>query len=602
MHSTQRIKNIISKYIIQPLNNVKLRKRIILSNIIINILLVIIIAVCLDKNTYDQMLKQGSYNLDKNFSQSYSYISSRLESTIDLSSLIIFNTYLNSIINKEDTNIINVNTDSRTMRSLIRSFEDSTGINRARIYLNDSWKLAQDGNNICSISQIKDSTLKERLFMKKGAKLFVGSSHLEDDPSYAEQVLSMFRVMYSTNNYKKVAFILRLDLKKQDFINILSNNNPTSDSISFLLDSDHAVIASSGDIPNQFLSAGILDNMLEKPDGHMMDITIDRNKYLILKRKINLADWSLITLVPYSSFFNGFKETTLIIILISILIILVSFVLFTIISYTITKRILVLCNYIEEAKTGELVPINTPIYKDEIGILYQNYNGMISQIKKLLKDNYNMGRDLKNAEYKALQSQINPHFLYNTLDMISWFSLQGRREEINEIVYSLAKFYKISLSKGRDIITIKDEIEHAECYISIQKHRFSNKITYIKDVDPDILSYFIPKITIQPLIENSILHGILEKETNEGIIEIRGRIEDNIIHIMIIDNGNGMDSNVQTSSSKTGNHYGLQNIDLRLKLLYGSDYGLSIESAYGTGTVIHIHVPTLKENDLPIPL
>jgi two-component system sensor histidine kinase YesM len=587
---------------IQPLNNVKLRKRIIFSNIFINILLVFIIAVWLDKNAYNQMLEQGSYSLTKNFNQSLSYINSRLENTINLSSLIIFNTYLNSIINKEATDIINVNADSRTMRSLIRSFEDSTGINHARIYLNDSWDLALDGNNICSLSQIKDSTLLEQLFKKKGVKLFVGSSHLEDSPSYAEQVLSMFRVMYSTNNYKKVAFVLRLDLKKQDFINILSNNNPTSDSLSFLLDSDHTVIASSGDIPDQFSSAGIIDNMLEQPDDDMKDITIDRNKYLILKSRINLTDWSMITLVPYSSFFINFKETTRIIVLISVLIILISFVLFTIISYTITKRILVLCKYIEDAKTGELVPIDAPIYKDEIGVLYQNYNGMISQIKKLLKDNYNMGRDLRSAEYKALQSQINPHFLYNTLDMISWFSLQGRREEINEVVYSLAKFYKISLSKGKDIIAIKDEIEHTECYISIQKHRFSNRITYIKDVDPDILSYFIPKITIQPLIENAILHGILEKETNEGIIEIRGRIEDNIIHIMIIDNGKGMNSILQTKSNDTGNHYGLQNIDLRLKLLYGSDYGLSIESTYGIGTVIHIHIPTMKENDLPISI
>lgn len=605
------VKDIIKKYVMDPLNNVKLRRRLVLSSIFINILLVLIIAFWVDKAAYNQMLHQGSYSLTQGFDQSLSYIHSRLENTINLSDLVIFNTYLNTIINKEYTDIINVSSDARSLRLLIRSFEDNNGIDHARIYLDESLSYAYDGKNIFPLSRLENQELLEELFSQKGLKLFVGSSRLEDDPAYAESVLSMFRVMYSTNDYKKIAFVLRLDLPKKEFTDILSNTNPTSDSLSFILDQDHTQIASSSPLPDTLREDKIQDEILSIEDKHLNDIVIDHSKYLILKSSIDLTDWTMITLVPYSSFFIDFKDTTRMIILVSLLIILVSLGLFSLISYTITRRLLVLCHYIKDAETGELVPIDAPVYKDEIGILYQNYNDMIGRIKRLLKENYNMGRDLKSAEYKALQSQINPHFLYNTLDMISWFSIQGKPKEVNDVVYSLARFYKISLSKGKDIITIGEELEHTDCYVAIQKYRFANKIVYVKDIDPDILPYSIPKITIQPLVENAILHGILEKENGDGILEIKGRMEDGIIHIMLMDNGKGMDcgstilngSSVMQESPESetesqGSHYGLRNIVLRLKLLYGPEYGLSIESALGKGTVIHIHIPALKPSEL----
>lgn len=605
----KKTKNFILKYIIHPLNNVKLRRRLVLSSIIINILLVLIIAVWVDRAAYNQMLDQGSYSLTQSFDQSLSYLHSRLENTINLSDMIIFNTYLNTLINKEYTDIIDINADARSLRLLVRSFEDNNGIDHARIYIDDSSSYSSDGKNIFPVSRIQNQKLLQELFSQKGLKLFVGSSQLEDPPSYAESVLSMFRVMYSINDYKKVAFVLRLDFAKKEFTDILSNTNPTSDSLSFILDHDHSVIASSAELPLSILDIQIQNEIMGIKDQQLNDITIDHSKYLILKSTVDLTDWTMITLVPYSSFFINFKDTTRMIALVSLLIILISLGLFSLISYTITRRLLVLCHYIKDAETGELVPIDTPVYKDEIGILYQNYNDMIDRIKKLLKENYNMGRELKSAEYKALQSQINPHFLYNTLDMISWFSIQGKTDEVNDVVYSLARFYKISLSKGKDIISIGEELEHTDCYVAIQKYRFANSINYMKDIDPDILPYSIPKITIQPLVENAIIHGILEKEDSNGILEIKGRIEDGIIHIMMMDNGKGMDSgstNLNSSSilkevsdtDSQGSHYGLQNIVLRLKLLYGPEYGLSIESVMGKGTVIHIHIPAMKPDEL----
>ena len=595
----------LKQHLVYPFNNIPLRRKILLSNLVINIILVLVTSFWAAQAVYGQLLTQSSYSLQKSFDQALSFINTKLEAAVSLSDAVVLNTSLNGIINKEYNNVVDANTNARVMRQLVRSYESTDGITRVRIYVNDNWNLAVDGKNICPLSQLQDPKLLEQLFSKKGLKLFLGSGYAEDEPYYAQHILPMFRVMYSTDNYNEIAFILRIDMDKQDFVDILSNVSPTSDSLSFLVDSNHSVIASSGALDETALESS-LDGLLQLPEGEQTDISLSSGKYLALRSDIALTDWCMVTLVPYSSFFMNFQTAVRLIFFAAILIILVSLILFSLISYSITRRILILCNHINETNSGELIPINAPDYKDEIGLLYRNYNQMIVRIRQLLRENYNIGRNLKNAEYKALQSQINPHFLYNTLDMISWFSLQQKTKEVNEVVYSLAHFYKISLSKGMDIISIGEEIELTDCYINIQKHRFSNRIQYITDIDPAICEYSIPKITIQPLVENAIFHGILEKKENAGTIELRGRMEDGIIHIMLSDDGKGMDSSstilnggAVSSSARLenpdgpGSHYGLKNIVLRLKLLYGPEYGLSIESECGKGTVIHLHIPAL---------
>ncbi len=611
----QSVRNWYGTHILSPMNNAPLRKRILLSNLIINLFLVLITASWATGSIYRQMEAQSSYAMQKGFDQAVSFLHTRLENALDLSESIIFNNSLNSILNKEHTGSIDINTDARAMRHLIRGFESQNGIEQVRIYVDDTWDMAMDGQNIFPLSQLSDPVLLEKLFARKGIRLFVGNASSDILPPSGQDVISLYRVMYSTNNYNKISFVLRIDMAKRELIELLSNINLTHDSFSFLVDQDRTIIASSGRLSDAIMEDDALTQILDLPKGYQTDITLRHDKYLILTNAIDLTDWSMVTLVPYSSFFMDFQNTALLIFLAAFLILLVSLLLFYLISYSITKRILILCNHIKETESGELIPISAPEYRDEIGLLYRSYNHMIVRIKQLMRENYNMGRNLKNAEYKALQSQINPHFLYNTLDMISWFSMQNKSEDINDVVYSLARFYKISLSKGMDIITIGEEIELTDCYISIQKHRFSNRIQYNKDIDPDILDYSIPKITIQPLVENAIFHGILEKATASGTLGLRGRIEDGIIHITLSDDGKGMDSASTIlngdsilassadagSSDNQGSHYGLKNIILRLKLLYGSEYGLSIESAHGAGTIIHLNIPAVRPEQAATP-
>lgn len=237
---------------------------------------------------------------------------------------------------------------------------------------------------------------------------------------------------------------------------------------------------------------------------------------------------------------------------------------------------------------------------DELGELIDSYNYMIGKMSILIEDQYKLGKSVKNAELKALQSQINPHFLYNTLDMINWMSYKKMNKEISVAVNTLAKFYKLSLNKGNDLVSIKNELQHATLYVKIQNMRYNDRISLKINVDDEINDYLIPKITLQPILENAINHGILGKGQGNGIISILGYSIDSHIVLIVADDGIGMKEEsinlllTNKLSSSKGSGYGLKNINKRIKLLYGESYGLSFKSSYGHGTSVTIKIPKIN--------
>lgn len=244
---------------------------------------------------------------------------------------------------------------------------------------------------------------------------------------------------------------------------------------------------------------------------------------------------------------------------------------------------------------------NIPILsssEDEIGQLTKSFQSMLTKMAILIEDQFKLGHEIKNAELKALQAQINPHFLYNTLDLINWMSMKYNAKEISSLVDALSKFYKLSLSRGEDVISIEDELNHVKAYVMIQNMRFSNGITLETDVSDELKQYGILKILLQPLVENAILHGILEKDDEQGTIRITGWLENGIITLRIQDDGAGMSwemlqeiPNRILPNEKHG--YGIRNIDERIRLNYGSEYGLTYDSKPGEGTTVEIRIPAI---------
>lgn len=238
---------------------------------------------------------------------------------------------------------------------------------------------------------------------------------------------------------------------------------------------------------------------------------------------------------------------------------------------------------------------------DEAGVLSDSLNTMIDKINELLEQVTTEQVRLRKAEFELLQSQINPHFLYNTLDAIIWLAEAGEQKKVVSMVRSLSEFFRTSLNRGKDIISVKEELLHVRSYLEIQQVRYQDILNYDIDVPAELGNYMIPKITIQPLVENALYHGIKNKR-GSGHIHIRGSRQENFLVIEIEDDGIGISKErlwqVNDGIRKkilTGKDiYGLYNVNERIRLNFGEAYGINVMSTYGEGTLVRILLPCME--------
>ena len=236
----------------------------------------------------------------------------------------------------------------------------------------------------------------------------------------------------------------------------------------------------------------------------------------------------------------------------------------------------------------------------EVRELSQSFGHMVLRIQQLMSTVRQEEINLRKTELKALQAQINPHFLYNTLDSIAWMCERGRNADAVNMVHALARLFRISISRGHELIPIAKEIEHAESYLQIQKYRYKNQFTYEFDVDPGCLDYYCNKITLQPIIENSINHG-LDLLVEEGRIQVEVLQDGEDILFRVRDNGVGMSQEQvdaileQDPEDRTG--IGIRNVNDRLRIYFGAPYGLRITSELDVGTCVEIRMPKVKEGE-----
>lgn len=236
----------------------------------------------------------------------------------------------------------------------------------------------------------------------------------------------------------------------------------------------------------------------------------------------------------------------------------------------------------------------------EVQELSCSFGHMVMRIQQLMNTVREEEVNLRKTELKALQAQINPHFLYNTLDSIAWMCEQGRNADAVNMVHALAKLFRISISKGHELIPIAKEIEHAESYLQIQKYRYKNRFTYHFHVDSSCLEYLCNKITIQPFLENAINHG-LDLMVDEGRIDVSVFPEGDDILFHVEDNGVGMSQEqidaIMAQGPKEHGGIGIRNVNDRLQIYFGKEYGVKISSQLDMGTCVEIRMPKVKEGN-----
>jgi sensor histidine kinase YesM len=273
-----------------------------------------------------------------------------------------------------------------------------------------------------------------------------------------------------------------------------------------------------------------------------------------------------------------------------------------VVANRITKPLRNICSFLGEVEAGDLTIRTNERGSAEIQNLAAQINRMIERINLLMKQIYQEQRFKRKVALKALHDQINPHFLYNTLESISWMIETGKRKVAVMLIESLSNFFRLGLSGGRDIVTIGAELEHAESYLKIQQVRYQDRLDYVIDVDDEIKNEYITKITLQPLIENGIYHGIKLKNDGPGRIYISGGRQGEFIKLEVVDNGAGMGRDQLAALEKllaepkldpetSGKGYSIRNINTRIKLHFGKEYGLNYSSKEGIGTRVEVILP-----------
>ena len=288
--------------------------------------------------------------------------------------------------------------------------------------------------------------------------------------------------------------------------------------------------------------------------------------------------------------------------LIVVLVSLAAYLLAYLISQSTLKRIGQLAGTMQAVEKGNVAVRLESSGNDEIAQLMRGFNQMMDQVDALMEEREANGRQIKNLELKALQAQINPHFLYNSLDLINCTAISRNVPEISRMVNSLGQFYRLSLNRGREVVSLAEEIKHARLYVEIQNLRFEDKVFAEWDTDASAEGCQIIKIVLQPLIENAIVHGIFEKPSKSGCLKVTSRRSADGIRITVEDDGMGMDQDtvLNNFSSKaspahtvTSSGYGIRNVQERLRLAYGTPYGLTCVSRPGKGTVVTVYIPAV---------
>lgn len=383
---------------------------------------------------------------------------------------------------------------------------------------------------------------------------------------------------------------------------ILVNNLKLEGSVSYIMNERNALVASSDTSLSGIYWINyetIHDSVMSS--NNFIERTILEKKVYAGFYSIAQTEWYMVTVLPSTPLIRQSNSIMFQYILFYLAFLVLAFALSVFLARSVTNRISSVINQMRLVRQGPPVPMGDPRYHDEVGDLIDTYNYMTRTMNQLMAEQAQAAEDLRIAEFNSLQAQINPHFLYNTMDMINWLALQGRTSEVSDTVQALSRFYRLTLSRKQSISTIAQEEEHVSIYVHLQNMRFHGNISFISDIPDELLEYQIPKLTLQPVIENAILHGILEKDSKAGTIVLTCWMEGEDIVLLVSDDGVGIPpEKLKTilsgkgASSSGGTNIAVYNTHRRLQILYGSGYGLSYSSVPGKGTDVQIRIPARK--------
>ncbi len=402
-------------------------------------------------------------------------------------------------------------------------------------------------------------------------------------------VISFARKIY-TPGYEYKALVV-LDIKASDIIKLIQGEEPDSNRV--LLDLGLRAVTSTGDIPAEQYRDTVQD-LIHNYNANLNDKgTLRYHDSLIVWSKLFSSDWILMEVTPWSEVTKGSVRTAIVLFSIGIAAIAIALLMTLILSKQFTKPIILLMKRMNSFSLGHKDKPMIDDYHNEFGALFKGYSVLVNRTTELYASLERQYRKQKEAEIQALQAMINPHFLYNTLDQLNWMAIEAGEEKMSRVLELMGRMFRIGLSNGESMITVERELMHLECYLQIQQIRWGEKLRYVIDVPEGILSLYLPKLTLQPFVENAIIHGFHGRET--GLIVVSAVLSQGDVHFEISDNGVGISDNWEKPKARNTGGYGIRNVRERMIAYYGPAYDIGISSNPNTGTLVSIRVPILKE-------
>ncbi len=410
--------------------------------------------------------------------------------------------------------------------------------------------------------------------------------YYEDYPE--ENVISLIRIINDLDTQKPIG-VLVMDVLESQFMGYTSGSGIESDIEILVLDDQNQVVISNAEIEK------VPDEILDNQSEDIMTLTkkIEDEKFVFSSCYLEDYQWRVVSMSSLKKIEDENRQANSSLFIMALLTSAIFVMASMIISRSITSPINKLIISINRVKRGELTKVNMHTGRDEIGILKESYNEMLTEIEKLIQKVVVTEQESRKYELNAVYEQIKPHFLYNTLDTIGYLILAEENEKAYTAIENLGSYYRASLSHGSQMVTVQEEIKIVTDYLDIQKLRYGEVFVYCTDIDGEIAHKNILKLILQPLAENALYHGIRPMGM-EGHIIIRAKMEEGCICLSVEDDGMGMDPEKIESilnRREKENHFGLRGTIERIRIFYGKRDCCRIESSKNSGTKISFYLP-----------
>ena len=565
------------KRMIKFFRNMKFRYKLITTYILLGVIPMTIMGLVWYNQTRTILMKQEKSSIENYLTQAVSNMDNQLRIYNNLSDYIAFNQQISHVVSHEyDSYYDMYNQFSNVLDPMLASLKYfHSDINQITIYTKNN--VVKHNTTLAPITEIENEDWYKIIKGNNDIHWFVSQDE--------KKVFCVRNIPTLENNYEVGVLYVQVDYEK--LFESFKQMNDSNYGI-FIMDELGDNIFNFDQFEDLNKSRKMTFDEFNKGIGK-------ENIYTIVTAHSMNNNWTVSLYKPQKLIYESTNFMITGNVIAIILLIVFSVIITSVLSKVMVSGLEKLRANMEEVEKGNMEITVKSNNEDEVGALIRGFEKMIIQIKALIEDVYESRLIQKDYEMKALQAQINPHFLYNSLSLINWMALETDQEDISKITLSLSTFYRTALNKGKNILRVRDEIKNMRSYLDIQLMMHDYEFDVDVQVEEDILDYNILNLILQPLIENAINHGIDLKTNGRGCIKIIGEKQNDEIVLIVSDNGVGM-SNEQAESILTNksNGYGVKNVNERIKLYYGEQYQLKIESEIGIGTKVKVTIPIRK--------